>query len=357
MTTATRSLAVDLYRQTGHVYGQDEARRALSVLLARQRDVAGGLYPEAVGVLAFGRSGVGKTMLVKAMCDLAGIPFAAVDSTQFTDRGYVGPDLSQMFLPLIRSALPLTDTITANGHDEDDSLFGRPRAQIEAAVQVAQRGVLLLDEFDKWLIRGQDMGGRNVGRELQAELLNMVQGSVVWVTDREDELGVDFDTTRCMIICCGAFTGLHNVVLNRLEHDKEFEDETLWTLVEPKDFMSMGIIPELAGRLATHIAFKPLRVEHLEAILREEGGLMEEYVRRFQQHDCELVVEEAGLRAVAATAMKMETGARGLRHKLEKICQDALFASAELQTQGRRSQAVLTVHAAQAQQLEVRPVD
>src|SRR5438874_9516516 len=106
---ATDSLPVALFKGTGHVLGQDEARRQLAMLLKRQVDVGLGRYPEAVGVLVFGRTGVGKTLAIKEMCARCGLPFATVDATQYTDKGYIGPDLSQMFLPLIRSAMAILE--------------------------------------------------------------------------------------------------------------------------------------------------------------------------------------------------------------------------------------------------------
>src|SRR5258708_3919815 len=102
---AAPPLALRLFNETKHVLGQEDARRQLSVLLTRQAAVARGVFDEAIGVLAFGRTGVGKTMLIEDMCRHAGLPFAKADATQYTDKGYIGPDLSQMFLPLIRDAL------------------------------------------------------------------------------------------------------------------------------------------------------------------------------------------------------------------------------------------------------------
>src|SRR5207244_3010844 len=128
-----------------------------------------------------------------------------------------------------------------------------------------------------------------------------------------------------------------------------YSEESLWELSEPKDFVSMGILPELAGRLSAHIMFKPLREEHLAEILQQERGLLDEYMARFAAEGVEFVPTDAGLRTVAAIALKRETGARGLRHLLEKICGPALYEAAE---KGHGT-AVLDVTAANALRMKV----
>lgn len=336
--------------------GQDEARRALAVLLTRQVSVREGIYKDAIGVLAYGRTGVGKTYLISEMCARAGLPFAVADATQFSDKGYAGADLSQMFLKLIRVCIGRTG-LEYRDEEADTSLFGRSQDVISSAVQRAQTGVILLDEFDKWMVDGKTQAtpeNRSIGRKLQAELLNMVQGTVLWVSDRDDELGVDFDTSRVMIICAGAFVGLQDRVLDRLHHDQEYEDETLWTMVEPQDFLSMGMIPELAGRLATHLPFKPLRAEHVVRMLEQEHGFVDEYRTRFHELGCELAIDEAGLRTLGAQAIRRGLGARGLRHVLERAMGPALFAAAEHQARGVLTSCRLDVRAAEGQ-LVVRP--
>jgi ATP-dependent Clp protease ATP-binding subunit ClpX len=352
------SLPVELYRGTAHVLGQDQARRHLAMLLKRQVDVAAGRYPDAIGVLVFGRTGVGKTLAVKEMCQRCGLPFATVDATQYTDKGYIGPDLSQMFLPLIRSALAILEAQRRGDEhryvdeEEETTLFGRSKEEIRAAIELAQVGVLLVDEFDKWLIRGQDQQGRNVGRQLQAELLNMVQGTTVYVSDAEEDLGEDFDTSKTMVIWCGAFTDLARVLEQRLDVGS-LHEETIWEQVEPKDFEHLGILPELSGRLASHVVFKPLTADHLAQILRQEGGLLDEYAARFAAEGCRLLIDDSAVGILGRQAHARGTGARGLRHIMEKMAGVALFAAAEQRAAGNSTRAHLDNGAADRLELSV----
>src|SRR5690242_15475701 len=104
MTVATRSTALDLFLGTERVIGQEKARKQLAVLIERQMGVRDGRFERASGAIVGGWTGTGKTMLARLMCDLSGLPFAEVNATQYTESGYSGEDLSQMFLPLLEAA-------------------------------------------------------------------------------------------------------------------------------------------------------------------------------------------------------------------------------------------------------------
>jgi ATP-dependent Clp protease ATP-binding subunit ClpX len=353
----SRTIA-ELYRATEHVIGQEEARQRLAVALRRQVLVADGRYTNSAGVLMAGPTGTGKSFLSREMAMRCGLPFAEANATQYSEVGFVGLNLSQAFLPLISAAARMVEAERTQRTyryetNAPATLLGRDPAVIEEAVRRAEGGILLLDEFDKWLIASEDSTtGRDVGRKLQAELLQILEGSVVYVADKEEELGVEFDTRRVLLLCAGAFVGLSYVVERRLDREgSQYSPESWWEMVEPADFLKLRMIPELVGRLSTTIMFKPLREEHLTRILRTEGGLLDEYRARFAADGCELVVEEAGLNTVAGIALARATGARGLRHLLEKILVPALFAAA---TRTGPSRVVLTPTAARQGRVEVR---
>ena len=183
--------------------------------------------------------------------------------------------------------------------------------------------LILLDEFDKWCLSGTDSANRNVGKKLQAELLKLVEGSTEYVSDDEEELGISFDTTRVLVICCGSFVGLQAYVARRLERERE--DEGLWDLIEPSDFGWFGLLPELAGRLSTHIFIRPLREEHLAEIMLKPGGQVEEYRLRFETLGVEWAVPDSSLRYIARQALRRGTGARGVEHVMWQTFSEALY--------------------------------
>src|SRR5260370_320581 len=85
-----------------------------------------------------------------------------------------------------------------------------------------------------------------------------------------------------------------------------------------KRFERLGILPELSGRLASHVVFKPLTADHLAQILRQEGGLLDEYTSRFAAEDCLLQVDDSAVLILGRQGHARGTGARGLRHIMEK---------------------------------------
>lgn len=335
METLVASAAQQLYDATDYVIGQEKARRKLAVLLERQAQVARGELRRASGAIIAGQTGVGKSYLVRGMAQLCGLPFAEVNATQYTDKGYVGLDLTQMFLPLIEAASRLYDQQHENSplHFEpqrkEPSVLKRNPDDLKEIVKLAQHGVVMLDEFDKWMLQAEDQSGRNVGRKLQAELLKMVEGTREYVSDSEEDLGVLFDTSKVMVVCVGAFVGLPRAVLRRLGRDDEFlNQETFWDLIEPSDFVRFGLLPELSGRLSVHVFLRPLRVEDLATIISLPGGIVEEYRTRFEGYGVAWAVPEESIRQLAGIALARGTGARGLEHVMWGAFSDALFEAA-----------------------------
>lgn len=331
-TTATASRALELYLGTSRVVGQERARRQLAVLLERQIGVARGRWPRSESAIICGWTGTGKTYLTRMMCELSGLPFADVNATQFTESGYSGDDLSQMFLPLLESAARMKDA--ASGAEPAVVSSVLKRDDIAEVAELAATGVILLDEADKWTQRVNHQTGR-VDTAIQAEMLKMVEGSVVYISDNEDEIGIPFDTSRVLILCAGAFVGLSRSVLKRLGRPVEpdemqvaFHTLVEQNLIEQADFVRYGIIPELAGRLSKMVFLRPLTKEHLSAILHQPGGQVEEWRQRFEDVGCRWEVPDVALTHLADVALGKEVGARGIDTVLWLAFGETLFHAA-----------------------------
>ena len=300
----------------------------MAVLIERQVGVAAARYPLSQAAIVAGWTGIGKTYLTRMMCELSGLPFAEVNSTQFTETGYAGDDLAQMFVPLLESAARMLDEESGAEPPEVASVLKRD--DIRAVIARASSGVIFLDEFDKWTQRVNHSTGR-LDTAIQAELLKMIEGSIEYVSDEEDEIGLPFDTSRVLIICGGAFVGLARGVLRRLQRDEEYmHDEGFWELIEQTDFVKYGLIPELAGRLGIHIFMKPLRQEHLAEILVQPGGVIEEYRERFASHGIAWDVPDAVIGRLAGVALQKDVGARGIDNVLWHVFSDALYEASTI---------------------------
>lgn len=334
------SKALELYEATDAVVGQQKVRKQMAVILDGQWRIAQDIdESQPGGVLLGGFSGTGKTMTARLMCSHLGLPYAETDATRYAEVSFKGLQLPQMFIPLMRAAARMKDAeaLVAQGADEEDlftptwapkpekggaadALF--KREDIDEIVARAERGVILLDEFDKWMLRRNHVTGER-DTAMQSELLKMIEGSQEFVTATDDEVGVPFDTSKTLIICAGAFVGLYQQVRARLHQDADPKaqqmDDNFWNAIEPDDFERFGLLPELAGRLSRHIFTRPLRAEHMRKILLRSGGVLEYYRKRYEDVGVRWDVGESGITFLVDESMHHKTGARALEHVAHKF--------------------------------------
>ena len=80
------------------------------------------------------------------------------------------------------------------------------------------------------------------------------------------------------------------------------------------------------GRIPVLTAVERLDEEALVRILTEPRNcLTKQYEQLFQMSSIELRFTSGALREMARAALKMETGARGLRTVMERLLTDAMF--------------------------------
>ena len=324
----SQSKALELYLATERVIGQEQARKQLAVILDGQWRVAQGVDPsQPSGVLLGGFSGTGKTMTARMMCSHLGLPYAETDATRYAEVGYKGLQLPQMFIPLLREAARMIDAEQpeAEADESTPSWAHKPekdpmndvfkRDDIDEVVRRAESGVIVLDEFDKWMQRVNHFSGQK-DTAIQSEFLKMIEGSHEWVTATDDDMGVSFSTHRVLIICAGAFIDLYRQVRARLHQDADPKaqqmDEHFWASITPEDFERFGLLPELAGRLSRHIFTRPLHQHHLKAILTQPGGVLEYYRARYEGCGARWEVSDAGVNWMIQEASQHKTGARAL---------------------------------------------
>ena len=95
-----------------YVIGQDEAKVALSVAVYNhyKRIYFGGdedVELQKSNILLLGPTGSGKTLFAQTLARILKVPFAIADATTLTEAGYVGDDVENILLRLLR---PRTST-------------------------------------------------------------------------------------------------------------------------------------------------------------------------------------------------------------------------------------------------------
>ena len=162
------------------------------------------------------------------------MPFAIADATALTEAGYVGEDVENILLKLIVAA------------DYD--------------IKRAETGIIYIDEIDK---AGRKSESPSITRDVSGEgvqqaLLKILEGTTAAVPPQggrkhphQDFLQID--TTNILFICGGSFSGLEEIVEQRVgkrglgftaqvQPKTDDSADDLLTRVMPEDLLQFGLI-------------------------------------------------------------------------------------------------------------------
>ncbi|XP_062847691.1 ATP-dependent Clp protease ATP-binding subunit clpX-like, mitochondrial [Trichomycterus rosablanca] len=294
---------------------------------------------EKSNIVLLGPTGSGKTLLAQTLARCLDVPFAICDCTTLTQAGYVGEDIESVIAKLLQDA--------------------------NYSVEKAQQGIVFLDEVDKigsvpGIHQLRDVGGEGV----QQGLLKLLEGTIVNVPEKNSRKlrgeTVQVDTTNILFVASGAFNGLDRII-SRRKNEKYLgfgsptssskgrraaaaadlanttgseqdalaeieEKDRLLRLVEARDLIDFGMIPEFVGRLPIVVPLHSLDEQALVRILTEpRNAVVPQYQALFSMDKCELNVTPDALSAIARLALERKTGARGLRSIMENLLLEPMF--------------------------------
>lgn len=296
-----------------YIIGQKRAKAALSVAISnhvkRLQDMSGLIKKS--NILLVGSSGTGKTLLAKTLADILNVPFAVLDATKISPTGYTGNDAEICLQQLL--------------------------AKAKGNIQIAQRGVVFIDEIDK--LAGMDetinqsKGGSNLN--VQSGLLKLIEGCEVTLPASGKMQGlastlISMNTNDILFICGGAFSGLtaskqgNPIGFHTTDSDKFSEAKD--TAVNHEAIIKYGLMQELVGRLPIIITLDDLDEDDLVRILTEpDDSITKEYQMLFKKDGINLLFDDDALHEIARLAFENGTGARGLRTILEDVLMDIMY--------------------------------
>ena len=185
--------------------------------------------------------------------------------------------------------------------EEGDKLVDEDKVVRDALNNVAQNGIVFIDEIDKVCARS-DRHGADVSREgVQRDLLPLIEGTTV--STKHGPINTD----HILFIASGAFH-----------------------LAKPAD-----LLPELQGRLPIRVELDALTREDFESILREpENSLIKQYEALLGTEKVTLKFSEEAIDELAKLAAEINEnveniGARRLHTVMEKLLEEISFSATD----------------------------
>jgi endopeptidase Clp ATP-binding regulatory subunit ClpX len=271
-------------------------------------------------IILIGPTGVGKTYLVKLIARKIGVPFVKGDATKFSETGYVGGDVEDL----------VRDLVYAAGDDLD----------------LAQYGIIYIDEIDKIASAGTYWGGPDVSRTgVQRALLKPMEETEVELKVAHDPVSQiqaieqyrrtgkkekrTINTRHILFIVSGAFNGLDKMVKERLSKQEMGFKATMATREQEREFLKQvaaedlikyGFESEFVGRLPVIAVLDELTAADLYEILKNPNNpIITSKKRDFRSYDIDIQFEDEALGMLAERAAQEKTGARGLVSVIERV--------------------------------------
>lgn len=284
-----------------YIIGQENAKKKLCVEVynhyKRINFKSNSIELPKANILILGPTGSGKTFLVETLSKILNVPLVIGDATTLTEVGYVGKDVDSLLQSLIEKA-----------HEN---------------LELAQKGIIYIDEIDKIASNKTSSNEKDVGGEgVQQSLLKIIEGTEYTF----EKTGQTINTKNILFICGGCFDGITKQIDKRINkkssigfnvsssNNKKYSKDELLSNVKTEDLLEFGMIKEFVGRLHLLVTLNELTEEDLKNILlKPKNALVKQYktllkldgiTLNFDKDAIDYIVKEAKLKGTGARALK-----------------------------------------------------
>lgn len=232
-------------------------------------------------ILLISSTGGGKTAIVSDLAKKFDVPFISVSlSAGYTQAGYVGLDLQDIFRDLINAA--------------------------DGSIKKAEEGIILLDEFDKIRINENEKDS-HFKKALQHELLSYLEGRKIQINTRI--CPISFDTSKVTFILSGAFQDI-------IENCIDYSDEQL------KELITSGYESELLGRIGIyHYMPKYTKEDYINILNNSTMSPLKNFIISCSIYGKNVITSPYSpfIESVAEAAVNLDKGVRGLNNIFTNI--------------------------------------
>lgn len=267
---------------TKTVVAQDDQIREILVALKKHYESKDSKM--TANILMVGPTGVGKTEIMSLIANNLDVPIAIVDSTQFTQEGYVGRSVEQSLKQLYDNA--------------------------KGDLNKAQKGMLIFDEIDKKAVTGKETVAT---KAVLDSLLKILDGTDCYVQG----IG-QFNTSKVVFAGLGAFSGIlpeskEKKVMGFVSETEEKDVLTYKNNLNQENFIKYGFSPEFMGRINKLVLLNHLTIDDLiNILLNSDKSALKPNVELLKDYGVLLSYHDKAIEEIAKEAYKTKSGARAL---------------------------------------------
>lgn len=261
-------------------------------------------------LLIRGGTGTGKSYITGLIAkNLNNKPFVVADCKRYTQAGFKGKDIDDILIQLYYAA----------GGD----------------LQKAQKGIVVLDEFDK-LARKEEQIDGVAGGAIQESLLKLLEGAVFDLEIKENGYSkvINFDTRETSFIGAGAFEGLDKIRDKRLnkissksrvgfgnnEISKENEPIIADENFTLEDMQKFGMDAQVLRRMSFHCDLNKLTKEdYKDIMLNSKSSSFKIKCELIELFGIKVVYDDEFIDEFTKMVEKLGYGASGISILTERI--------------------------------------